>query len=379
MAFAARGKLIRRDKLRILVVGLGHVGLPLYYHLGSKFGAENVFAIDKSAEKVTALKEGLVESREPGVSLNDTQLDNIAQSFDGFSTSGFVQIHICVDVSIEKEIYDTRNLMAAIDDCGAKFPSSLVLIRSTISPEIISKLKDKQVGRFQCLAFKPEFLREGLALKDLEVEPNYLGVIVQGQSFETGHLDSYSIYEPESLSLLKVANNAWRATKVSFGNMLATLSEKLNADPREVSELFLSDTLNVSEAYLRPGSPYGGYCLPKETEILAAQEKKLIGTEMLEQVSAFNNFHIKHWAAKIIENSPKRVIFTSLSFKREVEDLRNSPYVAIAEVIKQDPKITVITASPGQTYDDGDVIVDVHNDNSLQGKTHPAKIIRISY
>ena len=365
--------------MRCLIIGLGHVGLPLYYHLGLRLGAENVFAIDKDFEKVKSLKEGLVESREPGISFNETQLRNISQDFKSLQLDGFVEIHICVDVSIKDEIYDTNNLKAAIIDCKANFPESLMLIRSTISPEVIGQLKGDEIGNFQCIAFKPEFLREGLALKDLAKEPNYIGIIVEGANFEKSHLEDYSTYAPESLSLLKVANNAWRATKVSFANMLATLSEKLDADPKEVSDLFLLDKLNISEAYLKPGAPYGGYCLPKETEILAAQESALIGSKMLAQVNSFNDIYIRYWAEKIMEHSPIRVIFTTFSFKSEVEDLRNSPYLAIADILRKDFEITVIKAFPGQTYRKGDVIIDAHGDYPLPEKNIPAKLIRMGF
>ncbi|EJW22104.1 hypothetical protein IMCC14465_04980 [alpha proteobacterium IMCC14465] len=364
--------------MRYLVVGLGHVGLPLYHHLGLKKGAKNVFAIDKNLEKVEALRKGLIESREPGISLSEPQMKNISQDLNSLGFDGFVEIHICVDVSIKGEVYDTINLMDAIDDCKVNLPESLILIRSTISPEIISQLRGNEIGNFQCLAFKPEFLREGLALKDLVNEPDYVGIIVEGANFEENHLEDYSTYTPESLSVLKVANNAWRATKVSFANMLATLCEKLNADPKEVSDLFLLDTLNISEAYLKPGAPYGGYCLPKETEILAAQEKALIGSEMLAQVKFFNDTFIKYWAEKIMEHSPERVIFTSFSFKSGVEDLRNSPYLAIADILRKDFGMTVSQASARQAYHRGDVIVDVHGDY-LPEQNNPAELIRIGF
>ena len=80
-----------------------------------------------------------------------------------------------------------------------------------------------------------------------------------------------------------------------------------------------------------------------------------------------------------MEQSPKRVIFTSFSFKSEVEDLRNSPYLAIADILKNDYEITVVKAVPGQTFRSGDVIIDAHGEYSWSEQDHPAKLIRLEF
>ena len=83
---------------------------------------------------------------------------------------------------------------------------------------------------------------------------------------------------------------------------------------------------------------------------------------MLFQVSVFNRLYIAYWAKRIISEAQISCYFQHLSFKKDVEDSRNSPYVEMASIIVRAGKIEVLQAAPSLVYQHGDLYVDVHNE-----------------
>ena len=156
----------------------------------------------------------------------------------------------------------------------------LIVIRSTIPPGTMDRLvlpilerRPRGRGRASAtrLAFNPEFLRESTAVKDYFAPPKIVigergpGITRRLLGIYDG-LDGPCFEVPfAAAEMVKLVDNSWHALKVTFANEVGRLCVSRGIEPQAVADIFLADTkLNISPAYLRPGGPYGGSCLPKD-------------------------------------------------------------------------------------------------------------------
>lgn len=318
------------SRFKYSVVGLGHIGLPMLVHYSSM--GYSISGVDRNENLVAQLDAGLTELAEPGI--NSDTLKNI----DFKTELGLSDVYIlCVDIQEVDGHYDIHGIQELISQIVAMKDDAIIVIRSTLD---IYALKQIQA---QCslltnslIIFSPEFLREGIALEDLKANPVYLGIVHQGKNVVVDQIDfgGQELFDYKALAILKVTNNAWRAAKVSFANLLMMICEDSGANYDDVHKLFIADELNVSKAYLKGGAPFGGYCLPKETAVMAAYEKK-INSKFFYSVLDINNKTEEYWVRKITLLNPNRVIFESLSFKSGVNDRRSSPQVLIMDALRE--------------------------------------------
>ena len=133
--------------------------------------------------------------------------------------------------------------------------------------------------------------------------------------------------------MLKYACNAFHALKISFANEIDTLASMIGADGHDVMSLLTKDkVLNISAAYLRPGFAFGGSCLPKELralEALARQHHEPL--PLLSAVLTSNRRRVEQALEVILSQPQQRLAFIGLSFKLGTDDLRESPFVELAE------------------------------------------------
>ena len=125
----------------------------------------------------------------------------------------------------------------------------------------------------------------------------------------------------------------YHAVKICFANEAGALLGGMGVDPRKAVEIFAMDTtLNISDAYLRPGFAFGGSCLPKDLRaFLAAAKWKDIDIPMLSNVLDSNRKQIDRAFDMIVGHGLRRVAFFGLAFKSGTDDMRESPFVTLAE------------------------------------------------
>ena len=134
---------------------------------------------------------------------------------------------------------------------------------------------------------------------------------------------------------LKYACNAFHATKVSFTNELGRVFRPLGIDTREVMKLFCEDDqLNISTRYLRPGFAFGGSCLPKDLRsLLHLARMDSIDLPLLAGTLATNRLSVSDVVERVLSGDGRTVTLFGLSFKSDSDDLRESPYVELAETL----------------------------------------------
>ncbi len=213
-------------------------------------------------------------------------------------------------------------------------------LRNTIIPALESS-SGMVAGKDFHVAVNPEFLREGSAISDFDHPPKIVIGTDSDYAAEVIGKINIGIDAPlfqiasDVAELVKCVDNAWHATKITFGNEVGQLCRIANVDSHALIDVFLSDTqLNISRAYLRPGFAFGGSCLPKDLRALNYFARHAdIDLPVFQNVLASNSLQIESVASRLLAAGKRKVSMFGLSFKAGTDDLRESPLVRLAEIL----------------------------------------------
>ncbi|MFC5996698.1 nucleotide sugar dehydrogenase [Pseudonocardia hispaniensis] len=347
--------------MNVIVFGLGYVGSVTAACLAAR--GHRVVGVDPEKIKVAALGSGRPPVIEPGLAelvaeaVERTALSAVESAHDRIAHAD-VSI-VCVGTpSAANGSTDLNQLRRVIGEIGSALAGSdrphTVVIRSTVPPgtvdgtvvPLLEETSGRRVGTGLEVAMCPEFLREGSSVADFFHPPM---LVVGGSAAAAatvrelfGFLDcavhAVSLRSAESI---KFAGNAFHALKVAFTNELARLYRMLDVDSRQVMDVFVQDRqLNVSPAYLRPGFAFGGSCLPKDLRsLLYLARMNCVDLPVLDAVLASNEMLVRDVAERVLNGvdahggPSRRVALLGLSFKQQTDDLRESPNVALAEIL----------------------------------------------
>lgn len=356
--------------MKISVHGLGHVGSVTAACLASL--GHTVTGVDTDHEKVHAISNGRSPIVETGLgelirTATAQGLLSAVSSAEAAVRSSEVAI-ICVGTPSNPD--GTCNLehlkqvtQQIAEATRGTHQHRTVVIRSTIPPgtteglviPLLERYSRKTVGEDLSVIFNPEFLREGSAVRDFLRATR----IIVGTKHETRHLmvDMYKCNEDivqqtshSSAELIKYVENAFHALKISFSNEIGALAKSIGVDGWEIMEILCKDnTLNISSAYLRPGSPFGGSCLPKDLRAVSrlAHEHKL-DVPLLDSIIPSNDICKSRLYNLIMNTKKKKIGILGLTFKPGTDDIRESPAVQLArqlslteeEIFIYDPSLT---------------------------------------
>jgi len=351
--------------MNITVVGAGYVGL-VTSSVFADFG-HKVYVVDVDNSKVARLKKGQVPFFEPGLEeyikrgLESQRLKFTTNYAEAVPQSRAV--FICVGTPpLEDGSVDLRQLFLATESVAKHLKGQTVIaVKSTvpigIEVELEKIIRQNSKNHFEIVAV-PEFLREGTAIEDT-LHPDR---IVIGAANKSGKavdliLDLHKHFSGEriicdlrSAQLIKYAANSLLATKVSFANAVAQLSEKVDADAEKVLHGVGLDK-RIGRTYLYAGVGYGGSCLPKDVAAFGDMAAKFgYDFGLLEEVDRINEQQIENFVKKIREAladsvEGKRLGILGLSFKPNTDDIREAPSLKIikllldqgAEIVAYDP------------------------------------------
>jgi GDP-mannose 6-dehydrogenase len=344
--------------MKVAVFGLGYVGTVTAACLAAN--GHDVWGVDVDEGKVDAIRSGRSTVVEPGLS------ELVAEA----RASGRLHATTCVsDAVTHSEVslvcvgtpsnsQGATNLAyvhRVVEDLSAtlaRVPMAesglhCLVMRSTVPPGTVEAVGETlrqslqgvpgRVGVAMC----PEFLREGTGIADFYSPPyTVIGAQDRGVADVLQRLFSFvdrpvQIVDVRTAEALKYACNAFHATKVSFANELGRIFRRMDIDSRQVMELFCQDDqLNISSRYLRPGFAFGGSCLPKDLRsILHAARLENVDLPLLAGTLATNRLSINEVVERVLEGYGRTVAMLGLSFKADSDDLRESPYVELAETL----------------------------------------------
>lgn len=340
--------------MKISVFGIGYVGAVSCGCL-SDLGHE-VIGVDLSAEKVDMLARGvspIVEAKISELIAAGVTSGRLTATSDvghavASSDLSFVSVGTPSGADGSVSMVAVDNVAAAIGAAiGRKSAPHTVVMRSTVPPgtaedrvlPILQQASGRKLGQGLFYYSNPEFLREGTAVDDFHAPPFTLIGAPEGDDAAPLRELYAAISAPIHVVPYRVAesvkylSNVFHAVKLAFANEAGAVLASYGVNAREAFRLFCEDrTLNISPAYLRPGFAFGGSCLPKDIRsFLALATANSIPTPFLGQVLPSNQAIIERVFETIGRHGRKRVSLFGLSFKSGTDDLRESPFVILAE------------------------------------------------
>jgi len=339
---------------RIAVIGTGYVGLTTGACLASL--GHHVVCADIDRDKVERLRAGQVDILEPG--LPELVAENVAAGRLEFVVGArhaitapdappVEVVFLCVPTPMGAGgAADLAAVQAVANEVRHLLPSGCVIVNKSTVPVGTAEATRKMLKRRDvAVVSNPEFLREGNAVGDF-LHPDRIVVGSDNQEAAERVAALYSklgaptqLTDAASAEMVKYAANCFLAMKLSYVNALADLCERLGADVVEVTEGMGYDK-RIGQRFLAPGPGWGGSCFPKDTHaLLQIAEAAGMNFELVAASLSTNETTRGRVVDKVRDAvggslDGKRVGLLGLTFKAGTDDLRDSPALAVAALLK---------------------------------------------
>jgi UDPglucose 6-dehydrogenase len=328
------------EKQPIGVIGVGWVGLvsaACFAELGHPVTARDIVP-----EKIEALQRGEISIHEPGleelVAKNSERLTFTADMGELLDAARL--LFVCVDTpptySGDADLSSVMTVVEELPDGG----EHVLVMKSTVPVGTGHSIKRnlRATSYVSC----PEFLKEGTAVKDfLEPDRVVIGAQPEDQQAADAVADLYAVFgapvvrtDLASAEMIKLASNAFLATKISFINEIANVCDELGADVTEVARGMGHDD-RIGPKFLQAGVGFGGSCFPKDVSAL----KQLAGNsgyhfQLLNSVIEVNELQKRRVVGKLRKHLGslvgKRIALLGLSFKPDTDDMREASSLVLA-------------------------------------------------
>lgn len=343
--------------MQLCIIGTGYVGLITGACL-SEMG-NYVICVDNDEEKLKKLKNGITPLYEPG--LEELILANVSEGRLEFTNdlNYAVKKSIACFISVgtpsgDDGSCDLSFVLSVANDIGKAMSEcneyKIIVDKSTV-PVGTHKLVEEEIkknykGEFDVVS-NPEFLKQGAAVDDF-LKPDR---VVIGSESEKAIDIMREIYNPftrtgnpiiimdiKSAEMTKYAANAFLATKISFANEMANISEKVGANA-DLVRIGMSSDKRIGNQFLFHGLGYGGSCFPKDVQALIKTASDFgIDSDLLKATHKVNVNQRKVFVNKILKhynNDIKNKTFAvwGLAFKPRTNDMRESPAITIINML----------------------------------------------
>jgi UDP-N-acetyl-D-mannosaminuronic acid dehydrogenase len=363
---------IKSKTARVVVVGLGYVGLPVAC-LFAEAGFP-VVGIRRSQDKVDLINRGIcpIEGKEPGLAELVAQVvsEGRLRATTDYSVcrdaqTVLIAVETPVDPETKKPAYQA--LRGALVDLGQHLSrGTMVIIESTVAPgtmeqmvkPILEETSGLRVGADFYLVNCPERVMPGKLLRNIRT----LHRVVGGMSPEAAEL-AVEFYRPVvqadldavdclTAEVVKAMENTYRDVQIAFANEMALLCEDLGADVWQVRELVNKSPYRAMHL---PGAGVGGHCIPKDPWLLIANANEGFNPRLVPAARATNEgmpLHIVDLTVSALQEVGKdvaeaRVLVMGYAYLENSDDTRNSPSAVLveqlgrlgAEVVIHDPYV----------------------------------------
>ncbi|MFC0115270.1 UDP-glucose dehydrogenase family protein [Kibdelosporangium aridum] len=343
---------------RIAVVGTGYVGLTTGACLASL--GHRVVCGDVDPAKIERLRRAEVDILEPGLAelvaegLAAGRLSFVvgAQAAITGHEQGAEIVYLCVPTPMGVGgVADLSTVESVIDEVRDLLnPGTVIVNKSTVPVGTAERTKELLNRADVSVVSNPEFLREGSAVDDF-LNPDRIVVGCDEQDAAERVSALYArlgaptvLTDAASAELVKYAANCFLAMKLSYVNAMAELCERLGANIADVTEGMGYDR-RIGQAFLSPGPGWGGSCLPKDTSAMlqvadsADFEFRLlratIDTNERQRQRIVDKIRLAVTGKRGGSLSHMRLGLFGLTFKANTDDLRDSPALAVAALLRQ--------------------------------------------
>ena len=340
--------------MRISVFGIGYVGVVSCGCLAEL--GHQVTGVDISPEKIALLAAGRSPIVEEAI---DTLIAGAVRQGRLTATGDVMAAVMGTDISFisvgTPSAADGSVALGAVDSVIAAIGSAIrakpgphaVVMRSTVPPgtaedriiPLLEQASGRHLGDGLAYYSNPEFLREGSSVRDFRAPPFTLIGAPAGDDAPLLREIYAAIDAPVHIAPIRVAesvkhiSNVFHAVKLTFANEAGAILAAHGVDARDALRLLCEDrVLNISPAYLRPGFAFGGSCLPKDVRsFLALADEKGLAAPMLKNLLPANQAIIDRTFQAVAAHGRQPVALFGLAFKQGTDDLRESPFVLLAE------------------------------------------------
>ena len=341
-----------KNSYTVSVIGMGYVGIPLSTLLALNC---DVIGFDVDKDRIKSLQNSILPINEPGLpelfnqAVNSRKLkftNNVREIRDTLIKIVTVGTPYLADASQ----IDMSQLESALKIVVPELKSGdILLLKSTVPPgttsgfvkQMVEKEGFKVPGEIG-LAFAPERMIEGQAVRDFQTLPKIIGATDERTFSVVSELLStiggkiIRVSNPETAEMAKMVDNYSRYVFLALTNELALISEKIGVDVLELIRA-AKDDYPRNFGLLLPGPGVGGSCLNKDPFILQAEmTRNNLNLRMVECSREVNNYmplHVAELVMKYAENRKKAVLL-GVSFKEDTNDTRFTPTFFIEEKLK---------------------------------------------
>ncbi len=346
--------------MTITFIGHGYVGLvtaAVFADLGN-----TVWVIGHTPEKIENLKKGIIPIYEPGLEEMVKRNVDAGRLLFTMDYNKAIPASSIVFTAVGTPPKETGEAdLSVVLDVTAKAAKYLkdytvFTTKSTVpvgTNKEVKKIIDanKPKDATYDLASCPEFLREGQAISDT-LHPDRVVIGTNSDkaqkllielhsdldSGEVGPRDHFVLTNIETAEMIKYAANAFLATKISFANAIAKLSELTGADGLKVLEGIGMDK-RIGGSFLQPGAGYGGSCFPKDVKaLISISQNAGYDFNLLKEVEAINHTAFEDVVIKaekmLGDVKGKNIAVFGLSFKPDTDDMRDAPSIPVINQLR---------------------------------------------
>jgi UDP-N-acetyl-D-glucosamine dehydrogenase len=372
---------IRSRRVRAGVIGLGYVGLPLAVEFARN--GYRTTGIDLDTAKVAAISEGRsyiddVPTREVA-ELHAAGRLKASADFDVLHELDTV--NICVPTPLRKtKDPDLSFIVAATEEIATRLrPGMLVILESTTYPgttdELVLPILERgglRGGKDFFLAFSPERIDPANPTFGTHNVPKVIGGLSEDCTmlakalYEAAITTIVPVSSPRVAEMVKLLENTFRAVNIGLVNELALMCDRLGIDVWEVVKAAATKPFGFMPFY--PGPGLGGHCIPVDPFYLSWKARQSGFEARFIELAGAVNGAMPHYVVSLVSDAlnsvrlplnGSRVLVAGVAYKRDVDDIRESPALDVLSLLKQrgaelsysDPHVPKLS---GRLWQDGD-------------------------
>lgn len=376
--------LINDRNARIGVIGLGYVGLPLIVEFALK--GFDCIGFEVDAKKSDDINSG-------GSYIVDVPKENVQKCVSSgklSATTDFSRLNDCdvIIICVPTPLRKTKDpdmsyiLTAGGEICKYMRPGQLIILESTTYPgttdEVLQPMFEEKgfvLDRDFLLAFSPERVDPGNPQFQTHNIPKVVGGVSEDSTATASALYSQIVDTVHEVSSARVAEaaklweNTFRAINIGMANEMAKVCNALGIDTWEVVRAAATKPFGFMPFY--PGPGIGGHCIPLDPHYLSWKARQhgfdSQFISLAEQINSTMPNYVVELVTKALNDEKKavsgsRVVILGVAYKKDIDDMRESPALAIidrlradgADVVYHDPFVPEVTFDHAYTIGDGE-------------------------
>ena len=355
--------LIKNNKIKVGIIGLGYVGLPLAVEIANKGASIIGFDIDHTRTKMVNSGVSMISDVRSSVLKKLVRRKKIKATTNFSELKKCDVILICVPTPVdENKEPDLEPIVSSANIIMKNMrKGQLIILKSTTYPETTEKVvlpilnqKGLRVGRDFYLAFCPERIDPGNKRFGVENTPTVIGGVTK-KCTELATLfyskfvsEVHPVSSPRAAEMTKLLENTFRNVNIALVNEFAQLCERMGGiDIWEVIEAAKSKPFGYMAFY--PGPGVGGHCIPIDPYYLSWKAREYDFHTVFIELSARINEEMPYFVVNKAINelsksgvcpSKAKVLLLGMAFKKDISDLRASPALKVFHIIE--PKVAVV-------------------------------------